>query len=65
MIVVQIFIGSLFFITSLGLFRQLHFILSKDKGIDYSQVIQVDLGFSTAYQTDLSVLKPEMACSFV
>lgn len=61
LIVVQIFIGSLFFITSLGLFRQLHFILSKDKGIDYSQVIQVDLGFSTAYQTDLSVLKPEMA----
>lgn len=61
LIVVQIFIGSLFFITSLGLFRQLHFILSKDKGIDYEQVIQVDLGYSTAYQTDLSVLKPEMA----
>ena len=61
LIVVQIFIGSLFFIISLGLFRQLHFILSKDKGIDYERVIQVDLGYSTAHQTDISVLKPEMA----
>ena len=60
LIVVQIFIGSLFFIISLGLFRQLHFILSKDKGIDYERVIQVDLGYSTAHQTNLSVLKPEM-----
>ena len=34
LIIVQIFIGSLFFITSIGLFRQLHFILSKDKGED-------------------------------
>ena len=60
-IFVQIFIGSLFFITSIGLFRQLHFILSKDKGIDYERVIQVDLGYDTSFQTDLSVLKPEMA----
>ena len=50
-----------FFITSIGLFRQLHFILSKDKGIDYERVIQVDLGYDTSFQTDLSVLKPEMA----
>ena len=48
LIVVQIFIGSLFFIISLGLFRQLHFILSKDKGIDYERVIQVDLGYSSS-----------------
>lgn len=61
LIVIQIFIGSLFFIISLGLFRQLHFILSKDKGIDYERVLQVDLGYRTAHQTDLSVLKPEMA----
>ena len=61
LIIVQIFIGSLFFITSIGLFRQLHFILSKDKGIDYERVIQVDLGYDTSFQTDLSVLKPEMA----
>lgn len=61
LIVVQIFIGSLFFITSAGLFRQLHFILSKDKGIDYERVIQVDLGYGTSYQTDLSILKPEIA----
>lgn len=61
LIIVQIFIGSLFFITSIGLFRQLHFILSKDKGIDYERVIQVDLGYGTSFQTDLSVLKPEMA----
>ena len=60
LIIVQIFIGSLFFITSIGLFRQLHFILSKDKGIDYERVIQVDLGYDTSFQTDLSVLKPEM-----
>lgn len=61
LIVVQVFIGSLFFITSIGLFRQLHFILMKDKGIDYERVIQVDLGYDTSFQTDLSVLKPELA----
>lgn len=60
LIVAQVFIGSLFFVTSLGLFRQLHYILSKEKGIDYENVIQVDLGYQTAWQTDLRVLKPEM-----
>lgn len=61
LIVIQIFIGSLFFITSLILFRQLHYILSKDKGITYEHIIQVDLGYDAAWHNDLSVLKPEMA----
>lgn len=60
LIVAQVFIGSLLFVISLGLFRQLHYILSKDKGIDYSNVIQVDLGYGTAWKTDLRLLKPEM-----
>lgn len=61
LIVVQIFISSLFFVTSLVLFKQLYYILSKDKGIQYEQIIQVDLGYDTAFQTDLRVLKPEIA----
>lgn len=60
LIVGQVFIGSLFFITSLVLFRQLYFITSKEKGIDYERVIEMDLGYDTAYETDLSVLKPEI-----
>ena len=61
LIVVQIFISSLFFVTSIVLFRQLHYILSKDKGITYEHIIQVDMGYYTAFDTDLRVLKPEMA----
>lgn len=61
LIVTQIFISSLFFITSIILFRQLHYILYKDKGITCEHIIQVDLGYDTAFETDLSILKPEMA----
>lgn len=60
LIVGQIFIGSLFFICSLVLFQQLHFILTKDKGIDYEHVIQVDMGFENAYQHDVRVIIPEL-----
>lgn len=60
LIIGQIFIGSLFFITSLVLFQQLHFILTKDKGVDYENVIQVDMGYENAYGQDLKVLMPEL-----
>lgn len=53
----QVFIGSLFFITSLSLFKQLYFIQHTDKGIDYERIIQIDLGFETSHQTDIRVLK--------
>lgn len=56
----QIFIGSLFFFTSLVLFQQLHFILTKDKGIRYENVLQVDMGFENAYEYDLRTLAPEL-----
>lgn len=56
----QVFIGSLFFITSLILLQQLHFILTKDKGIRYENVIQLDAGFENAYENDLRVLEPEL-----
>lgn len=60
LIIGQVFIGSLFFITSLVLFQQLHFILTKDKGVDYENVIQVDMGYENAYEQDLKVLMPEL-----
>lgn len=56
----QIFIGSLFFLTSLILFRQLHFILTADKGLQYENVIQINMGFENAYENDIRVLKPEL-----
>lgn len=60
LIVGQIFIGSLFFITSLILFQQLNYILTKDKGIDYQHVIQVDMGYENAFEQDIRVLVPEL-----
>lgn len=60
LIVGQIFIGSLFFITSLILFNQLHFILTSDKGLQYDYVIQVDMGYENAYENDIRILKPEL-----
>lgn len=56
----QIFIGSLFFFTSLVLFQQLHFILTKDKGIRYENILQLDMGFENAYEQDLRILAPEL-----
>lgn len=56
----QIFIGSLFFITSIILFMQLHFILNKDKGVEYENVLQMDMGYENAYENDLRVLEPEL-----
>lgn len=60
LIVGQIFIGSLFFITSLILFQQLNFILTKSKGLNYENVIQVDMGGENAYEQDIRVLMPEL-----
>lgn len=58
LITIQIFIGSFFFICSLILFLQLHFILTTDRGIDYDNVLQLDMGQTNAYRQDLRVLKP-------
>ncbi|MDH6312971.1 ABC-type antimicrobial peptide transport system permease subunit [Parabacteroides sp. PFB2-10] len=60
LIVGQIFIGSLFFLSSIVLFQQLRFVLFTDRGLDYENVIQIDMGFSTAYEENLSTLKPEL-----
>ena len=60
LIIGQVFIGSLFFITSLVLFQQLHLILTKDKGLNYENVIQVDMGTENAYSQDIKVLMPEL-----
>lgn len=60
LIIGQIFIGSLFFITSLILFQQLNYILTEDKGIDYQHVIQVDMGYENAFEHDIRVLVPEL-----
>lgn len=60
LIVGQVFIGSLFFITSLILFQQLHYILTQNKGLDYENVIEVNMGYDNAYAQDVSVLEPEL-----
>lgn len=60
LIVGQVFIGSLFFITSLVLFQQLHYILTKDKGLNYENVLQIDMGYENAFQQDVRVLTPEL-----
>lgn len=60
LIIGQVFIGSLFFITSLILFQQLNYILTKDKGIDYQHVIQVDMGYENAFRQDIRALEPEL-----
>ena len=39
---------------------QLHFILNKDKGVEYENVLQMDMGYENAYENDLRVLEPEL-----
>jgi len=60
LIIGQIFIGSLFFITSLCLYKQLHFIKNKPKGITIENVLQVHLGYSTSFQTDMEAVKNKL-----
>ena len=60
LIIGQIFIGSLFFITSLYLYKQLDFIKNKPKGMDIENVLQVYLGFRTARETDLEIVKNKL-----
>ncbi|MDR1980518.1 MAG: ABC transporter permease [Tannerellaceae bacterium] len=60
LITAQISIGSFFFITSLALFLQLHYIRTADRGLRYDHVIQVNLGYEHAYNNDIRVLKPEL-----
>lgn len=60
LIIGQVCIGSLFFISSLVLFKQLYFIQYADKGIDYRHVIQVDLGFETCGEHDIRIIKNEI-----
>lgn len=57
LIIGQVGIGSLFFISSLVLFKQLHFIHYADKGISYQNVIQVNLGFTASHNQDIRILK--------
>lgn len=66
LIVGQIFIGSLFFIASWGMFRQLYFLTHKDMGIDLNRVVQVGMGFSTSDAIDKDQLRAELkSCPFV
>ena len=60
LIVGQIFIGSLFFITSLCLYKQLHFIKNKPKGINIENVLQVYLGYETSSRTDMEAVKDKL-----
>lgn len=48
----QIFIGSLFFITSLGIYSQFAFMSGKDKGIVMENIWQINLGFDAVYSKD-------------
>ncbi|MDL2223287.1 ABC transporter permease [Bacteroidales bacterium OttesenSCG-928-M11] len=56
----QIFIGSLFFITSLFLFKQLYFIKNQPKGIEVENVLQVYLGYDTAFKHNFSLIKANL-----
>lgn len=60
LIVGQIFIGTIFFISSLGLFRQLYFLTHADPGIDIRNVAQIDLGFRTSAVIDKEQLRGEL-----
>ena len=60
LIIGQIFIGSLFFITSLCLYKQLHFIKNKPKGITIENVLQVYLGYNTSFQIDMETVKDKL-----
>lgn len=60
LIVGQIFIGTLFFISSLGLYKQLYFLTHTDLGIELRNVAQISLGFRTADKIDLEQLRREL-----
>lgn len=60
LIVGQIFIGSLFFVSSLALYRQLYFLKSADKGIHIENITQIFLGFRTTGELDLDLVKREL-----
>lgn len=57
LIVGQIFVGSLFFIASISMYKQLHFIQNTPKGINFNHVLQIYLGYEAASQTDLKIVK--------
>lgn len=56
----QIFIGSLFFIVTLSLYKQLHFLKHSDKGLSTENIIQIYLGYDTGMKTDYIPLKAEL-----
>lgn len=52
LIIGQIFIGSLFFIASIGFYAQFRFTANADKGIVLDNIWQIDLGFNAIYEKD-------------
>lgn len=53
----QIFISSLFFLTSLSLYKQLYFLKYSNKGLSIERVIQLNLGYETSQASDYGPLK--------
>lgn len=60
LITVQIFIGSVFLITSLCLYKQLNFLKNSPKGIHIENVLQLYLGELAPYQIDSDLLKAKL-----
>ena len=66
LIVAQIFIGTLFFVASLSMYKQLYFLKHTDLGIDLCQVLQLALGYDTAQSIEMEQLKGELkACPWI
>ena len=56
----QIFIGSLFLVSSISMYKQLNFLKSTPKGIETNNIIQVYLGYNTSLETNLEVVKARL-----
>jgi ABC-type transport system, involved in lipoprotein release, permease component len=56
----QIFIGSLFLISSISMYKQLNFLKNTPKGIEMSNVMQVYLGYNTTQNTDMELVKSRL-----
>ena len=56
----QIFIGSLFLVSSISMYKQLYFLKNTPKGIEMSNIVQIYLGFNTSQETDFDVVKSRL-----
>ena len=56
----QIFVGSLFLISSISMYKQLSFMNNAPKGMELSHIMQVYLGFNTSANTDLELIKTRL-----